>query len=123
MTKQFLAVAISALFLTALSAPAFADTASDDSGPPQDVFENNDNAWFCGDDGFIDDHCLNSNSGGDTGNIMVFDGRGPQESISYNPNADSRPCPHDQGTDNEGTWWAPFPGAGFFVCHHNGNNN
>ena len=122
MTKRILILAASVLAVSLSGQSAWADTDESTPGPPQDVFESNDNTWFCGDDGFIPDHCLNTNSGGDTGNIMVFDGRGPQEGISYNPDADSRPCPHDQGSD-DGTWWNPFEGANFWVCHHNGNNN
>ena len=107
--------------------------------PSEEAFKAND-AWICEDDGFVENHCLNANSMGKTLNIKVFDPRGPQESASADPAADSRPCPHDAGgsgpygTDPEGgdgTWWNYMyddnPGDGddpagpLYVCHHNGS--
>jgi hypothetical protein len=87
--------------------------------------------WACGPD-FVANHCLNTNSKGRTLNIKVFDPRGPQESASADPKADSRPCPHDAGgsgpfgadpTAGDGTWWDYLYGSDMgplYVCHHSG---
>ena len=103
------------LLTVGLAAPANA------GGPPRDVFERNDGTWGCfGDEGapVPPHHCINIKSKGKTGLILVFppDDRGPAEGIA-GPEADDRPCPHDPGSP-DGTWWEPFPGAGFLVCHH-----
>lgn len=97
-----------------VGAPAQAD------GPKWDVFNANDAVWGCsGDPGVLlpPFHCINLQSRGDTGLIMVFDPdtRWPQESISTNPLSDSRPCPQDAAA-TDGTWWSPLPGV--WVCHH-----
>lgn len=89
-------------------------------GPSLEVFDANDSTWACsGDPGVAlpPNHCLNAKSQGKTGVIHVFapDARWPQESISFDPKADARPCPHDASA-TDGTWWEPFPGA--YVCHH-----
>lgn len=98
---------------------------------PEEAFKAND-AWLCEDDGFVENHCLNINSRGNTLNIKVFDARGPQESASADPSADSRPCPHDNGgigpygtdpTAGDGTWWDFLYGSStgpLYVCHHSG---
>jgi hypothetical protein len=85
------------------------------AGPNQDVFERN-SAWSC--EGLPPNHCINVRGQGDTGVILVFepDPRGPQESFSFNPKADSRPCPHDPDAE-DGTWWEVGP-DGPYVCHH-----
>lgn len=88
------------------------------ASPNQDVFDANDNTWACEEEGGLPpSHCLNVRSNGNTGIIKVFepDARWPQESISFDPKSDSRPCPHDPAA-TDGTWWTPFPGA--WVCHH-----
>lgn len=90
------------------------------AAPPADVFNNNDQAWLCfGDEGapVPPNHCLNANSQGNTGVIIVLepDERGPAEGISFDPKADSRPCPHDD-VEGDGTWWSPMEGV--WVCHH-----
>lgn len=102
--------------------------------PSHDVFETKD-GWMCEDDGFVPNHCLNIRSQGTTLNIKVFepDQRGPQESASADPSADSRPCPHDSGgsgpfgtdpTAGDGTWWNYLygspDGSTLYVCHHSG---
>jgi len=88
------------------------------ASPDLDVFDDNDAAWACeAEAGLPPNHCINVNSQGNTGVIKVFepDARWPQESISFDPKSDSRPCPHDPAA-TDGTWWSPFPGA--WVCHH-----
>jgi hypothetical protein len=88
------------------------------ASPNQDVFDQNDTAWACeAEAGLPPHHCLNIESQGNTMVIKVFepDARWPQESISFDPKSDSRPCPHDPAA-TDGTWWSPFPGA--WVCHH-----
>ena len=92
------------------------------AGPPAEVFNDNDQAWLCyGDEGapVPANHCINANSQGDTGVIIVLepDERGPSEGISFNPKADDRPCPHDD-QEGDGTWWAPLGPEGPWVCHH-----
>lgn len=134
--------ALTALMMIAAIPAAFA------KGPPESVFEEKgvvvgetfQGTWMCEDDGFVGNHCLNAKSKGKTLNIKVFDPRGPQESASADPAADSRPCPHDDGgsgpfgTDPEGgdgTWWNYMyddipndgndPDGPLYVCHHNGS--
>ena len=105
--------------LAAVCGPALAMTAAA-AAPPQDVFDKNDNAWTCEEEGGLPPaHCLNVKSQGNTGVIKVFlpDERWPQESISFDPKSDTRPCPHDLDADADGTWWSPSGGA-FWVCHH-----
>lgn len=88
------------------------------AGRSLDVFEQS-NAWACeGGAGLPPNHCINVKSQGNTGVLMVFapDERWPQESISFDPKADARPCPHDPAADADGSWWEVFPGA--YVCHH-----
>lgn len=88
------------------------------ASPDQDVFDENNTAWACESEaGLPPSHCINIQSQGNTGVIMVFepDQRWPQESISFDPKSDLRPCPHDPAA-TDGTWWSPFPGA--WVCHH-----
>lgn len=88
------------------------------AAPPQDVFDANNNTWACEAEGQLPpSHCLNVQSQGNTGIIKVFepDERWPQESISFDPKSDTRPCPHDPAA-TDGTWWTPFAGA--WVCHH-----
>lgn len=99
--------------------------------PSEESFKAND-AWLCEDDGFVENHCLSVNSNGNTLNIKVFDERGPQESASADPDADTRPCPHDSGgsgpfgtdpTAGDGTWWDYLYGSAsgpLYVCHHSG---
>lgn len=88
-------------------------------GPSPEAFEDNP-TFLCGplEGGVPPNHCINSKGKGSTGVILVFapDPRGPQESYSTNPQADTRPCPHDDDADPDGTWWAPV--EGFYVCHH-----
>lgn len=60
-------------------------------------------------------HCMNVKSNGNTGLILVFDPRGPNEGMSMDPKSDSRPCPHDPAADADGTWWEALPGL--WVCH------
>ena len=90
------------------------------ASPEQDVFDANDNTWACEAEGGLPPaHCINIRSQGNTGIIKVFepDARWPQESISFDPKSDSRPCPHDPvSIAGDGTWWSPFAGA--WVCHH-----
>ncbi len=86
--------------------------------PPEEVFTEKDQVWFCHDDGFpAPSHCLNGRSNGKTGVLLVFppDDRGPAEGISHDPAVDSRPCPHDPGSP-DGTWWEVVPNT--WVCHH-----
>lgn len=88
------------------------------AAPDQGVFDEHDSAWACESEaGLPPHHCINVNSQGNTGIIKVFepDPRWPQESISFDPKSDLRPCPHDPDA-TDGTWWSPFPGA--WVCHH-----
>ena len=94
---------------------------AESSGPPKEPFENNNNAWLCEGDGFVDNHCINIQGQGTVGNIMVFDPdpRGPQEGVSSDPRFDDRPCNHDDNADSDGTWWEIV--EGLFVCHHNGS--
>lgn len=97
-----------------VASPAVASAA----GPSQEVFEDNP-AFLCEAEADLPpSHCINANGKGSTGVILVFapDPRGPQESYSTSPQADTRPCPHDDGADPDGTWWAPLPGL--YVCHH-----
>lgn len=93
----------------------------DAGGPPADVLDRNDNTWGCAAEaGLPPNHCINLRSKGDTGVIIVLDGddRWPQESISWNPASDDRPCPHDPGSP-DGTWWSvTLLNAGPWVCHH-----
>ena len=105
-----LALAPAALVLWAPAAQA---------GPPQDVFAGS-SAWACeAAAGLPLSHCINVHSQGDTGVIKVFepDPRWPQESLSRNPAADLRPCPHDPQADPDGTWWE-LGDTGVYVCHH-----
>jgi hypothetical protein len=94
---------------------------ADAVGPSQDVIGSADNAWACeGEAGLPPHHCINVRSKGNTGVILVFepDPRGPQESISFDPKSDRRPCPHDPDSD-DGTWWSVSPdNQGPWVCHH-----
>ena len=103
--------------------PAQSSANDGQNGPelPKEPFENNNNSWFCEGDGFVENHCINTRSQGQTGNIMVFspDPRGPQESVSTDPSTDYRPCNHDGNADSDGTWWEIV--EGLFVCHHRGN--
>ena len=88
--------------------------------PRIEVFDAKE-GWICGAaEGLVDNHCLNARSQGTVLNIKVLepDPRGPQESASFDPKADSRPCPHDPGS-SDGTWWEVMPG--FYVCHHSGS--
>jgi hypothetical protein len=105
-------------------------------GPPAERFLDDHPAFTCaGDAGIPDNHCINVTTTNladpplrGTRHIVVLepDARGPAEGISFDPKADSRPCPHDappyDGTDgyvHDGTWWEfPAPGSGIFVCHH-----
>lgn len=109
MTRKKLTVALLAMMLTALAAPAQAT-------PDYDTFDAKE-GWICGaDEGLVDGHCLNVKSKGKTWNIKVFEeGLGPQESASTDPKADSRPCPNDHSSP-DGTWWEFAPGL--WVCHH-----
>jgi hypothetical protein len=113
MKRMLLVVAIVGVMATVSAGAANA------GGPNQAVFEQS-SAWACESAaGLPPSHCVNVKSQGDTGNIKVFapDPRGPQESLSFNPKADSRPCPHDPDADPDGTWWQ-VPGDGPYVCHH-----
>jgi hypothetical protein len=100
---------------------AVSAVSADAVGPSKDVIDRNDNAWACEDEaGLPPEHCINVRSQGNTGVILVFepDPRGPQESISFDPKSDARPCPHDPGSD-DGTWWSVSPdNQGPWVCHH-----
>lgn len=101
-----------AVLATAIAAPASAD-------PSFETFDDKE-GWICGEDeGLVDNHCLNVKAKGNVLNVKVFapDPRGPQESASFDPRFDDRPCPHDAGSD-DGTWWE-FS-AGLYVCHHSG---
>jgi hypothetical protein len=105
-----------ALVVSAMPA-AFAD-------PSYDTFDAKQ-GWACGvAEDLVDNHCINIRSQGNTLNIKVFepDPRGPQESASTDPAADSRPCPHDDNADPDGTWWnfTGDPDEPLFVCHHSG---
>jgi hypothetical protein len=119
-TRRLVAVVGTAVFaITAFGAGAA------QAGPPGDVFNDNDQAWLCfGDEGapVPPNHCLNANSQGNTGVIIVLepDPRGPAEGISFDPKANDRPCPHDD-VEGDGTWWTPDPDTtdvGPWVCHH-----
>ncbi len=124
-TKRMATVlAVTAAMMTVAVPAAF-------GGPPEEVFKASD-AWLCEDDGFVENHCLKIDTHGKVLNIKVFDERGPQESASTDPAADSRPCPHDPGgtgpfgtdpTGGDGTWWNYLYGSGqaLYVCHHNGS--
>ena len=117
------------LTVVALMVMAAAPAAMGD--PSEDSFKASD-AWFCEDDGFVENHCLSINSQGNTLNIKVFDPRGPQESATTDPSADSRPCPQDSGgsgpfgtdpTVGDGTWWYYLYGSSagpLYVCHLSG---
>lgn len=112
MKKSLIGAAICAASVLGFGTSALAE------GPPKDVFKNNAQTWACDQEaGLPQDHCLNVQSKGNTGLIMVFspDPRWPAEGISFDPKSDSRPCPHDPAS-TDGTWWSPFPGA--WVCHH-----
>lgn len=90
-------------------------------GPPEEVFADNDGTWLCHEDPGSElppHHCLNARSQGDTLVLHVFapDPRWPQESASFDPKADTRPCPHDPDADPDGTWWEV--GDGLYACHH-----
>ena len=90
------------------------------ASPPQDAFDDNNGTWACATEALLPPaHCLNIRSQGNTGVIKVFepDSRWPQESISFDPKSDSRPCPHDPAA-TDGTWWTPPPLVGAWVCHH-----
>ncbi len=55
---------------------------------------------------------------GGTFQLLVFDASGSfrtAEIATFNPAADSRPCPHDPESP-DGTYWEFVPGL--FVCHH-----
>jgi hypothetical protein len=110
--NRFVAVGVAAV-----CGPMLATTAAVAS-PDQEVFDKNDTAWACEAEGGLPPaHCINVQSEGNTGVIKVFepDERWPQESISFDPKSDTRPCPHDPDA-TDGTWWSPFSGA--WVCHH-----
>lgn len=110
--KKF--IFITAAITAALIMPAQAAFA----GPPQDVIKATE-PFVCEADALLPlAHCINVKSQGNTGLILVFapDPGGPQESISFDPKSDSRPCPHDPDADADGTWWSP--GEGVWVCHH-----
>jgi hypothetical protein len=116
MKKTLLALAV----VAGASLGPFGVSAAHADGPKLEVFDANDSTWACAGDQGVElppNHCLNAKSQGKTGLILVFspDPRWPQESISFDPKADSRPCPHDPAA-LDGTWWSPFPGA--YVCHH-----
>jgi len=100
-------------------AGAFAIVPVANASPNPETFDANP-AWFCQSEGapLPPNHCLNTKSSGDTLNLKVLepDPRGPQESASFNPKADARPCPHDPDADPDGTWWEAAPGL--YVCHH-----
>ena len=111
MKKAIITAALTAVSLIALSSAAAA-------APPEDVFQNNDEAWLCSgepDAPVPPQHCLNKNSNGKVIHIMVFDGR-VTESISFDPKFDDRPCPQDEFSD--GTWYTPPDEVDFWVCHH-----
>ncbi len=102
---------------TAMAIVGIAPTAGA-QGPPADVIDAN---WICGpvESGGMSppDHCINGSSKSDTFTILVFeDGVFRAELGSFNPKADSRPCPHDPDSP-DGTYWSPVPGL--YVCHHN----
>jgi hypothetical protein len=113
---RLLAASFAALGLLTVSA-----SVADAAGPPKDVIDGNDGTWACEEEGGLPpEHCINARSRGNTGVILVFepDPRGPQESISFDPRADGRPCPHDPDSD-DGTWWSVSPdNGGPWVCHH-----
>ncbi len=107
--------------LALVPAAGVAGATSAAASPPQDVFASS-SAWACeAAAGLPPSHCINTQSRGDTGVIKVFapDPRWPQESLSTNPKADLRPCPHDPSADEDGTWWE-LGDTGIFVCHHRG---
>jgi hypothetical protein len=111
---------LAATIVATLGLLAVTAMAADAAGPPKEVIQQT-NAWGCeGEAGLPPDHCINIRSQGDTGVILVFDPdpRWPQESISFNPASDSRPCPHDPGSP-DGTWWSVSDdNQGPWVCHH-----
>jgi hypothetical protein len=123
MTKRLIVV----LTLMAMVIGVMAPTAL---GKPS--FDNIDKkaGWACGEaEGLVANHCINPK--GKTFNIKVFapgfsdgtgDLRGPQGSASTDPKFDSRPCPHDQDADPDGTWWnfTGDPDKPLYVCHHSG---
>lgn len=126
MNRRFAILLTILATMTVVAAPAAM------GGPSEENFKAND-AWLCEDDGFVENHCLSINSQGNVLNIKVFDPRGPQESASADPSADSRPCPHDSGgsgpfgtdpTGGDGTWWNFLygnpSGDPLYVCHHSG---
>ena len=111
--------------VTALALLGAGASVVDAGGPPADVLDGNDSTWACGPDEpaagpLPANHCINVRSKGDTRVIIVLDGdsRWPQESISWNPASDDRPCPHDLGS-GDGTWWSVSAyNQGPWVCHH-----
>jgi hypothetical protein len=111
---------LAAALVAILGLLAVTATAAAAAGPPKEIIQQT-KAWGCeGEAGLPPEHCINLRSKGDTGVILVFDPdpRWPQESISFNPASDSRPCPHDPGA-TDGTWWSVSPdNAGPWVCHH-----
>lgn len=116
MKRTLVKKTISALAISGLAAAGLASSAGA-QGPPPDVI---DATWICGpvESGGVlpPGHCINGNSKSATFTILVFeDGAFRQETGSFDPKADSRPCPHDPESP-DGTFWSPVPGL--FVCHH-----
>lgn len=113
MIKRLLIVVAAGLLLLGAGA-----SSAQAAGPDPVKFDNNQ-AWLCGAEaGLPPFHCVNASAGkSNTWLILVTNGdaRWPQESASFNPRADSRPCPHDPAA-TDGTWWSPIPGV--YVCHH-----
>lgn len=86
--------------------------------------------WGCaGDVGLPAGHCISPGTvksfprivdRGQTFQLQVFDADGDfltAELATFNPSADSRPCPHDTDPRNtDGTFWEFAPGL--HVCHH-----
>lgn len=113
---------VTAMLLTATAAPATASQQSTKQNA----------GWGCGQDvGLPGGHCISPGTmknfdrivaRGQTFQLQVFDGNGKfvtAEIATFNPAADSRPCPHDADSRNiDGTYWEFAPGL--YVCHHRG---
>ncbi len=122
MIKPVLIMALpaSAILLMSTAAPALAGDQSTKQAA----------GWGCADEvGLPDGHCISPGTvqqwdrivdRGQTFQLQVFDADGDfltAEIATFNPTADSRPCPNDTDPRNtDGTYWEFAPGL--YVCHH-----
>lgn len=111
---------VTTMMLLMMASPTFAGV--------QSTLEESE--WGCGSAvGLPAGHCISPGTVENFGNIvdkgltfqlLVFDVDGDfvtAESATFNPLADSRPCPHDSDPRNtDGTYWEFVPGL--YVCHH-----